>query len=304
METIGITGGSGFVGQHITQKLVALGYEVIIFTRGYGKNSNNKQITYANWEPYKSICDNQAIDKVTAMIHLAGAGVADKRWTTARKQEIVDSRVISTRFLVDTLKKYGKNCKTLISTSGIGCYGEDKSALPFEENDPYFPDFLGETCRKWETEALHAKDTFRTVIIRVGLVLGKESGAFPKFEQPVAMGVVPTLGSGKQVMSWIEIDDLVGIYLHCLQNASLSGIFNAVAPHPVTQKELMQSIAHVKGGIRIPVWAPSFILRIMLGEMSVEILKSCRVSSKKIANTGFKFSYPKIDEAVSALLGK
>jgi uncharacterized protein (TIGR01777 family) len=304
-KTVGITGGAGFVGRRLTELLTDQGYNVIIFTRTLAGKPARPQVTYAQWDADKQTADLNSIKAIDVMVHLAGEGIADKRWSTARKKEIADSRVNGTQFLVNILRESATDCKTLISASATGFYGPDRpGAIPFTENAPAYNDFLGDTCNKWEHESLKAADFLRTVIFRFGIVLGKEKGAFAEFEKPTAFGVLPILGPGSQVISWIEIDDLARLLLFALEHESVSGIYNAVAPKPVTNRQLMKTIAAVKGGIKIPVPVPAFALKIALGEMSEEVLKSCTVSAQKTLATGFTFQYPEITGAVKAILGK
>lgn len=305
MITVGITGGTGFIGRHLCKLLRDAGNEVVIFTRTPMKQHDVPHVHYAYWNPYEDKFDLIHLKKVDAMIHLAGAGIADKRWTKKRKKEIVHSRVHTTRFLVSQLKEFGKNCKTLISTSAIGYYGADKNGKgAFQESDPPSHDFLGQTCKKWEAEAHRADDFLRTVIFRFGIVLGREDGMFPQLAKPASLGVLPLLGGGSQVISWIHADDLCRMMIQAIQHPEISGTFNAVTPNPVSQKQLMQTIAKVKGGVKIPVPVPKLALKLMLGEMSSEVLKSCTVSADKTLQAGFKLEYDTPDKAVREILGK
>lgn len=302
MQTIGITGGTGFVGHHLSLQLRAEGHNVIIFTRS-SKKFNESQLSYAHWDPEQKQCDITALGKLDAMVNLAGANIAGKRWTPERKKEIIDSRVDGTRFLVQMLQIHAPNCKTLLCASATGFYGPDREGLtPFTEEAPPYPDFLGEVCRRWEEASEDAAHFLRRVIVRFGIVLGKEAGAFLEFEKPTRMGVVPILGNGQQMVCWIHVDDLVRMIIFLLNEDSLYGIYNGVAPIPVSNKRLMKAIAQEKGGIKIPLYVPSFALKMMLGEMSVEVLKSAAVSAEKILRTGFSFKYPNIEKAVHDLL--
>lgn len=303
MKTIGITGGSGFVGRHLASLLAGKGYEVVIFTRKIAQTPENPHITYAHWEARGGECDVNSLKKLDAVVHLAGAGIADERWTEKRKKEIVDSRVKGTNFLVSMLKAHAPACKTFIGASATGFYGpDDENKPPFTESAPPYNDFLGETCRQWEEETQQASEFARTVICRFGIVLGRESGAFPQFARPMSFGIVPILGSGRQIISWIAISDLARLLVFLLEQEKLSGIYNAVAPNPVAQRLLMQTIAREKGGIKIPLGVPAFLLKILLGEMSIEVLKSCTASSRKIMDAGFKFDNPDITSAVKSIL--
>ena len=303
LKTIGICGGSGLVGKHLTERLLKTGNNVVIFSRSGAKSGEEKQLSYAHWDPAQLECDVKALGKLDAMVQLAGAGIADKRWTTKRKKEILDSRIDGTRFLVSQLKLNAPNCKTFVAASAIGYYGPDnKSHSPFREDAPAYDDFLGETCRAWEDESKNAYSFLRTIIFRFGIVLAKEAGAFPKFLQPVKLGAMPILGSGEQIISWIHVDDLSEMILIALENNNMQGIYNAVSPYPVSNKEMMQAICKEKGGLSIPFHVPTFLLKAILGEMSIEVLKSCTVSAEKILSTGFSFQYPVIDKAVRDLV--
>ena len=305
MKTIGITGGSGFVGTTLSNLLVNKGYEVVIFTRNKRVKGRQEQVSYSQWDAEKGIFDSKALKKTDAIVNLAGAGIADKRWKPQRKKEIVRSRVLGTNFLVAKLKEHAPHCKTFISASAIGFYGPDMGLhVPFTENAPHYNDFLGNTCEQWEQAARQAQDFARTVILRFGIVLGRESGAFPQFAKPMSYGMVPTLGSGGQTESWIELTDLARLIVYALEHDALSGIYNAVSPTPVSHHELMETIAKVMGGVKIPVHVPSALLKILLGEMSTEVLKSCTVSARKITDAGFTFTHPEITEAVRYILGK
>lgn len=302
MQTIGITGGTGLVGSYISQLLADSGYQVVVFTRSPDKHQDSQNITYALWEPSKSNIDTGELAKLDAVVHLAGAGIADERWTEDRKKLIVKSRVDSTSFLVEQLKQHAPNCKTFVSASAIGFYGEDDGKEPFEEDAPPEDDFLGRTCLQWEQVSSNAEAFARRVVLRFGIVLAKEGGAFKEFYKPQKFGVMPILGSGKQVVSWIHVKDVAGIIKYAIERENISGVYNTVAPAPATHSKLMHTIGDVKGGISIPVPVPAFALKLMLGEMSTEILKSCTVSSKKIEDAGYDFKYPDIHTAVTDLI--
>ncbi len=305
MKTIGITGGTGFVGKHLTGLLVSKGYNVVIFTTRVAKKAPKPNVAYGHWDPEKGVFDINALKEVDAVVHLGGVNLADKRWTPAQKKKIIDSRVKGTEFLIAQLKQYAPQCRTFVAASATGFYGADRDGLiPFKEDTPPATDFLGDLCRMWEEASHKANDRYRTAIFRLGIVLGKESGAFAEFVKPMSFGIMPILGGGKQVVSWIEIDDLARMLLFALEHDNISGMYNAVAPAPVTHKELMKTIASVKGGLAIPAPVPSFVLQVMLGELSCEILSSRTVSAQKILGTGFTFKYPELREAVKAILNK
>ena len=305
MQTVGITGGTGFVGHHLTELLKQQGYRVIIFTRDMHKLSRVGDVKYSYWCPAERKFDVTYLKELHAVIHLAGAGVADKRWTNKRKKEIVDSRVEGTRFLIERLREHAPACKTLIAASAIGYYGSDKHRPqpgPFVEDASPAEDFLAQTCVKWEAESAKAEEIMRTVIFRFGIALGKDDGAFRQFVRPQNFGLMPILGSGRQIISWIHVDDLCRLICWALQQQELNGVYNAVAPYPVSNRRLMRTIAQIMGGGKLPVPVPAPLLKVGLGEMANEVLKSCTVSAEKICQQGFEFRYPDIKSAVQDIL--
>jgi uncharacterized protein (TIGR01777 family) len=305
-STILITGGTGLIGKALTEALLQRGFHIIILTRKPGnQKSGNSQITYAGWNVNEKTIDKEAISKADYIIHLAGASVAEKRWTKKRKQEIVNSRMESGKLLVDSLKTISNKVKAVISASGIGWYGPDSinKSDPFTEDAPFYNDFLGNTCKQWE-EAIEPISFLgkRLVKLRTGIVLSNEGGAIKEFKKPLKFGLATILGSGKQMISWIYIDDLIRMFLYAIDDENLSGTFNAAAPNPVTNKYLILKLAeNEKGRFFIPVHVPSFFLKLLLGEMSIEILKSTTVSAEKIQQAGFIFQYPTIDAALQQL---
>ncbi len=299
MKTIGITGGSGFVGTHLSRQLISLGHSVVVFTRGHRRDETN--IHYAQWDPEKKEIEKEALASLDAIVHLAGAGVADKRWTAQRKQEIISSRVCATEFLIEQLRAHSPECKAFVAASATGFYGPDRGGEPFTEDDPPFDDFLARVCAKWEEASLKASDYCRTAIFRFGIVLGKDGGAYPELSGPMKFGVMPVLGSGKQIVSWVHVEDIAGMIRTALEHDNYSGRYNAVAPNPVSHRALMKAIAEGKGGMKIPVRVPPFVLNLIMGEASVEVLKSCTVSCEKVQAAGYHFRYERIDDAVRSI---
>jgi len=304
MATILITGGTGMIGTALTKVLVQRGYEVIILSREKRK-STEKNIFYALWDVNKQTIDEDAVKKADYIIHLAGANVGEKRWTKKRKKEIVDSRAKSGELLVKALKEIPNKVKAVISSSAIGYYGPDPqipNAKPFVETDSPFNDFLATTVQQWEHAIKPVEELGkRLVFFRTGIVLSNEGGAYREFKKPLKFGVASILGSGKQIVSWIHIDDLVRLYLEAIENDKWNGIYNAVSPNPVSNKQLIKEIARQSKGFYITAKVPSFVLKIVLGEMSIEVLKSTTVSSKKIQEQSFQFLYPTIQDAVKKL---
>jgi len=302
-KSIGITGGTGFVGRHITRLLTGEGNKVIIFSRH--PKPTNDGVQYAIWHPETGQIDKEALQEIDVMINLAGAGVADKRWTAKRKEEIRKSRVEATYFLLQALKAYAPKCTAFLAASATGYYGPDREGLsPFTETAPPYNDFLASVCVDWERASLSAADKCRTVVLRTGIVLGKDGGAYPELSGPMRFGIVPILGSGRQVVSWIHVEDLARLYVEAILNEAYTGVYNAVASQPVTHRVLMQTIATAKGGLKIPAPVPPFMLQLVIGDASVEVLKSCTVSSEKVEAQGFAFQYPTIEGAVASIVAE
>ena len=309
-STVLITGGTGLIGKALTKSLLDKGYRVIILSRNPdapANRSGESRSTLALWDINRGTIDPAAIRDATHIIHLAGANVGEKRWTQKRKKEIIDSRVRSGELLVKALKEIPNQVRTVISSSAIGWYGPDPVNDPafkgFSETDPSSNDFLGTTCKAWE-EAIRPVVTMgkRLVTFRTGIVLSREGGAYPEYRKPVSFGLATILGNGKQAVSWIHLDDLVRMYVKAVEDESLSGVYNAVAPTPVKNKDLILAIAKlVKGWFYIPVYIPAAALKLVLGEMSMEVLKSATVSCGKIHNKPFTFLYPSIEAAVRHL---
>lgn len=304
METILITGGTGLVGKQLSRHLNEHGYNVIILTRKLPKKGTHPQLSYALWDVAKKHVDVAALQKADHIIHLAGAGVMDKKWTDDFKKEIISSRADSAALLIDALKKNEHKVKTFTSASAIGYYGEDEPGkIPFEETAPADNAFLGKVCRLWEESVEPVKELdIRLVKIRIGIVMSKEGGALKEFITPLKAGLATVLGSGRQVMSWIHLDDLCALFRFALQNETMHGAYNGVAPYPVTNKTLVTTLAKKRNGklyIRVPV--PAFMLKLIMGGRSIEILKSTTVSSKKTEASGFTFHYADIDAAMENL---
>lgn len=308
MSTILITGGTGMVGTRLTEILIENGHEVIILSRNpKASNLLPKGVSHAKWDVEKQWIDPQAFALADHIVHLAGAGVADKRWNKKRKEEIVNSRSESGKLIVQTMKTVTHKIKSVISASGIGWYGADTAsttASGFIESAPADTEFLGETCRIWEQNIQGVSELgARLVIFRIGIVLSNTGGALIEFKKPIKLGFASILGNGKQHISWIHIDDLCGMFIKAINDQTMQGVYNAVAPEIVTNKKLTLALAKsMKGNFFIPMYVPSFLLKLVLGEMSVEILKSTKVNSYKIQSTGFQYQYPTISEAIQALI--
>jgi uncharacterized protein len=305
MHTVLITGGTGMVGQALTNYLIDKGYEVIVLTRSE-KRSSRLHLTYAKWDIEKQYLDPAALKKADIVVHLAGESVATKRWTKKRKQEIVESRVQSGALLVKALKENEHKVKTVVTASAIGWYGPDTAVSQqngFKENDPSDNSYLGYTCKQWEESVKEiAQLNIRLVTLRIGIVFNKRGGALAEFIKPAQLGVATILGPGTQVVSWIHQQDLCKMIEYVIQTQSLKGVYNAVAPSPVNNKKLVEAIASKIHKYHLTVSVPVFALKMILGEMSIEVLKSATVNSEKIQAAGFEFDYPTLDLALNNLL--
>ncbi|HEY4153916.1 MAG TPA: TIGR01777 family oxidoreductase [Puia sp.] len=304
MASVIITGGSGMVGTALSKLLVSKGYSVIILSRNPSpKRAPSPAIRYAAWNIEDQTINEEAVSEAEYIIHLAGAGVADKRWTAKRKKEIQESRVKGSDLIVKALKQIPNRVKAVVSASAIGWYPET-ATVQSVETDPPAPGFLGDTCRLWE-EHIQPVTAMgkRLVILRTGIVLSNNGGALPEFRKPVRMGIAAILGNGRQIISWIHLDDLCRLYLEAMTDPAWSGVYNAVAPQPVTNKTMMIGLAkRIKHNFYIPLPVPGFVLRLLFGEKSIEVLKSSNVSCEKIKKQKFQFIYPTLDAALRDLL--
>ena len=303
METVIITGGTGMIGTVLSKFLESRGYPVIIFTRNpTAYRSASPGISYAAWNIDKQSVNEESIRKAKYIIHLAGAGIADKPWSEKRKKEIVESRTKSSELLVKALSGIPNEIVSVVSASAIGWY--KPSQFPAVETDPPDSGFLGETCQAWEKSIQPVTELGkRLVILRTGIVLSNDGGAFPEFARPVRFGIAGILGDGKQIISWIHIEDLCRLYMEAMINPNWSGIYNAVSPNPVNNRNFIVELAKkMKGSFYIQMPVPNFILRLMLGERREEILKSSNISSNKVKQQGFQFIYPTVDAAFRELI--
>ncbi|MBV4359887.1 TIGR01777 family oxidoreductase [Pinibacter aurantiacus] len=318
METILITGGTGLIGKRLTSLLLQNGYSVIVLTRNKIEASENfkledpqstgyHNLSFAEWNVKEQTIDRTAVEKADYIIHLAGAGVADKRWSDKRKKEIAESRTKSGALIVKALSENSHHVKAVVSASAIGWYGPDPSVpnlKPFVESDEPNDDFLGQTCLQWEQSIEPVqKMNVRLVKLRTGIVLSNEGGALEEFRKPLRFGLSTILGSGSQVVSWIHIDDLCRMYMQAMHDEKMQGAYNAVATHPISNKKLNETLAvKQRGRFYIPIYVPSFVLKMVLGEMSIEVLKSTTVSNEKMRKAGFQFIFPDVEKAIADLI--
>ncbi len=308
MPTVMIAGGTGTIGKRLQELLLQKGYDVIILSRNEPRGKLPPRTRYARWNVARGEIDKAAIAECDHIINLSGAGVVEKRWSQERKNTIMESRVQTAALLVNALHLIPNKVQSVISASASGYYGPDNLLSlndGFTEDDPPSEDFLGEVCQQWE-ESIAPVTALgkRLVIMRTGIVLSRKGGAFVEFVKPLKFKVAAILGSGKQIVSWIHEDDICNLYLYALENESISGPYNAVAPKPVTNKELIVALAHARRKFYIPLNIPAFALKLALGEMATEVLKSANLSAAKILNEGYTFLYPDINAAAQELMNR
>lgn len=295
-----ITGGTGLIGKRLTILLLARGYEVAYLSR---KKMEIPFVKVYEWDVRSGFVENGALENTDFLIHLAGAGVADGRWTEKRKKEIIDSRTKTLDLISRQLKEKQITLSALISASGSSYYGEDTGDIQHTEMSPPGNDFLSSVTIAWEKAVDDVGETgVRTVKLRTGIVLSKDGGAVPKMALPARFGFGAPLGSGKQWMSWIHIDDLCSLYIKALEDESLQGVYNAVAAPPATNEYFTKLLCKA---LKRPQWlphVPAFILRTALGEMANVVLGSNYVINERIKDsTDFQYQYPDLSEALESL---
>lgn len=298
--TVLITGATGLVGQELVNLLLQNG-----FTVHYLSTSKTKLVSQNNykgfyWNPKNSEFDINALTDVEVIVHLAGASVA-KKWTPSYKQEIIESRVLSTRLLYNALQKNPNQVKQIVSASAIGIYSNDLTYIYHETDTKVDDSFLGNVVQQWEEEVNQfEKLNIKVTKIRIGIVLAKNGGALQEMVKPIKMGVGAAFGSGLQYQSWIHIQDLAGIFHFVIQN-QLSGIFNGVAPYPVTNSELTKAIAKTLSKPLFLPNIPQFVMKIMLGEMHQILFSSQHVSCRKLLDLKYQFKFVSLDKALNDL---
>ncbi|QMW02883.1 TIGR01777 family oxidoreductase [Spirosoma foliorum] len=300
-ETVLITGGTGSIGRRLTQLLQQKGYQVSLLSRS---PKTIPEVRVYLWDVKKGQIDPQAITTADHIIHLAGEGIADERWTDERKDEILNSRTQSTELLAQTLEETDHHVKSFIGASAIGYYGADTGDRPLTETSVGGTDFMAQVVRAWErSEDQIAALGIRTVKMRTGIVLTMTGGALPKLVQPVRLGAGAPIGSGQQYMSWIHFDDLCQMYIQALADDSWRGAYNAVAPNPVTNETLTKAIAQVLHRPTILPNIPAFAIKLLYGEMAIVVTGGNYVLNKRIAEeTTFAYQYTDLTKALEDLL--
>ncbi len=294
-----ITGGTGLIGKEVSRQLLAQGHQVVRLSRNPQKNAEGVPEFF--WDLDRMEAASEAFEGVEGIINLAGAPIA-KRWTPSYKSEILRSRADAIRLLLQEVERHQIALQTFVSASAVGYYADDLEALR-QEDDPPGQDFLSLVCQKWEQEAqLFEALSVRTVILRIGIVLSGTGGALPQIAAPIRYGLGAPLGSGKQWMPWIHLQDVAAMFVHALEKSALQGVYNAVGPANVTNKELTEAVASV---LKKPLWlppVPGWALKLGLGEMAQTVLASNRASHQKIAQTGFSYRFTDLKEALEEAL--
>lgn len=303
MKRIIVTGATGLIGKKLVSSLRKNNYEVIVFSRNTKQAKLllpdiNKFVewNYTNLNQWKS-----EIEGIYAIIHLAGVNLFEKRWNEKFKSQILESRELSTRKLVDAIRSTVKKPDVFISASGIGIYGNGSDEI-LDEQSTIGNDFLADVCKVWEDESQKVEAFgVRSVQIRTGLVLSNEDGALKQMLPAFKMFFGGPLGNGKQWSSWLHIDDIVAIYLHALENVSISGPINAVSPNPITMNEFAKALGKVLNRPSL-FSVPKFMLKIIIGEAAEVVIGSQKVIPDKLIKNGYKFKFTKLEDALKDLL--
>lgn len=302
MAKILITGGSGLVGTALCKKLIALNHEVRILSR-HPKSTDKIKSFFWNVESQQ--IDETAFDGVEHIIHLAGAGIADSRWTDARKKEIIDSRVNSMKLITEVIKKKNMRLKSFVGASAVGKYGMITSEKIYSETDSGQEDFLSDCCTQWENSYKEIETlSEKMCIIRLAMVLSANGGALKRLMPLFKLGLGSAIGSGKQYMPWIHIEDLVSVFCEALFNQNFKGTYNAVSSEHTTNKEFSKQLAKSLSKPFFVPNVPSFLMKLLFGEMANMLLQGSRVSNQKLLHTGFTFKYPILTEALNNIARK
>ena len=294
--TVLIAGGTGFIGTRLAEMLRQEGYVVRLLTRSpKGKDQ-------FLWDPSERELEIAALQDLDFLINLAGEGIAEKRWTASRKKKLVESRVQGANLLFRKLEILNSRPEVYISASGIGYYGNSGEQTMQEDDLPTDKGFMVECCQKWEEAAGQMSElSIRTVIFRIGVVLGREGGALAELLKPLRFGLGVYFGDGKAWWSWVHRDDVCRAILWAMEHPEVAGTYNLVAPSPVRGKELVKSTARARKQWALFLPAPAFLLRLIFGEMAAAILNSNRVASEKLTRSGFEFQWPEPNTALRSI---
>jgi uncharacterized protein len=298
-KTILISGGSGMIGQEVAQFLSELGYGIRLLTR-----KKNTQLPWEQflWNPEKQYVELGALDLIYGVVHLAGESIATKRWTPDRKQILKDSRILSLRFLIDQVNERVAKPTIFISSSAIGIYGHRPQESLVESSAPAHQGFLAELCLEWEEEMVRLHTSIRQSIVRIGLVLSTKDGILAQSIRPARWGLAPLFGRGDQTYSWIHIRDLARVFHHIIKYNDSHGVYHGTAPNPITQKVFAQSICTSLSRPAVPIPAPRWLMRLVLGEFADALYESQMVLPEKLIHEGFEYSFPTLGPALISLI--
>lgn len=294
-----IAGGTGLIGSHLIKKFTSHDNHIYILTRSATNKKATTNITYINWltegaEPEKEL------DDIDVFINLAGASI-NSRWTDQQKQRILSSRIEATQNCISLMKKLSKKPKVFLNASAVGYYGTSFSNVYTEESRESGTDFLASVVQKWEQEALKAEELgIRTVLLRFGVILADDGGALTKMLLPYKLFIGGTIGTGEQWLSWVHIEDAINMIDYAIYHENISGPLNVTAPTPVQMKQFGETLGTV---LKRPHWipVPAFILKLLLGEMSLLVVEGQKVIPKKAVDNGFNFQFSNISEALKSL---
>jgi uncharacterized protein (TIGR01777 family) len=299
--TVLITGATGLIGQEIVKQCHADGIKVHYLTTSKAKLSTEKNYKGFYWNPDKNEIDHNCLEGVSAIINLVGASIS-KRWTTTYKKEILESRTKTAKLLQETIKTHDYKIEQVVSASAIGIYPSSFTNYYDEKNTTISNSFLGKVVEAWETAIDGFKPlNIKVAKIRIGLVLAKNGGALPELIKPIKFGAGAAFGNGKQWQSWIHIEDLAALFVFALQH-QLEGIYNGVAPNPVSNEELTKTAANILDMPLILPNIPKLAMKLALGEMHILLFESQRVCSKKIEAEGFNFKFVNLKPTLENLL--
>ncbi len=287
-----IAGGTGLIGSRLTELLLAQGHAIKILTR------NPRADHHVAWNPATKELNTEAVRDIEVIINLCGAGIAEKNWTKKRKKELLHSRIDPIQFLFEKRSEFPQ-LKHFLTASGISCYGFDTDNEPYAETDPFGPTYIDQLVKQWEAAADLFQEHVSVTKLRIAIVLSSQGGAVEQLVRPMKWNMAAALGSGKQTIPWIHIDDVALAFIHLMEN-NTEGTFNALTDN-TSNRELTKALAHRLGK---RIWMPNvpgFLLKLMLGEMSIILLKGVKVSNDKLINSGFKSRYENLETAIEAL---
>jgi uncharacterized protein (TIGR01777 family) len=299
MKNVLIAGGSGLVGRRLCTLLMEKGYQVGILSRSERQDKHG--IRYFQWNPGLGTVEETAISWAQVIINLAGEGIADQRWTTARKKVITQSRVDANMTLLGACQSAGQWPEVYLSAGGMNYYGDSGSNWLTEESPIGTSGYLPQSCAAWENAVSLWSSHVRTVQFRISIVLSTKGGALPKMTITLPIGIVPYFGNGRQYYSWIHIDDLSQLFIHAMENDSMRGVYNAGSPSPVTARQFAKDAIASRYSWGLTPSVPTFLVNLILGEMSETVMSSVRLSVDKVLKSGFDFQYGELKEALIEL---